>query len=69
MGVSMKCLSCQEDMNFSACFDNPALGYAYNLYHCKYCGSICKEDVWNNKGKIFIDIANYIIQSRGIHGV
>lgn len=30
--------------------DAQASDHAYNLFACKSCGRICKEDVWNDPG-------------------
>ena len=49
----MKCKQCGNEMKGLEVHDNPKTGYAYNLYSCS-CGTICREDVWNNKGKLWI---------------
>lgn len=28
--------------------------YAFNLYLCYRCGSICKDNVWDNPGQIWV---------------
>jgi hypothetical protein len=40
--------------------DNPNEGYAYNVWHCLTCANICKENVWDYKGYIWIDKANNV---------
>lgn len=34
--------------------DSPTMGIAYNVYSCKSCLTICREDVWKNAGKTWI---------------
>jgi hypothetical protein len=34
--------------------DNPNRGYAFNLYHCEFCGTIARENVWENPGVVYI---------------
>lgn len=50
----MKCVNCEDQMEFIFCTDNPNKGYAYNLYACPSCEGIVKSDVWKNKGYVFI---------------
>jgi len=54
----MKC--CNNKPKFIECFDNPNTGFAWNLYLCEECGSLFKEDVWENKGIIKITPDNKI---------
>ena len=39
-------------------FDSPDEGYAYNLFVCGWCGRICKQNVWNNAGYVWLDVAD-----------
>ncbi len=48
MPVNLQC--CSQDTKFVCCWDNPEKGYAYNLYQCELCGTLHKENVWNDKG-------------------
>lgn len=53
----MKC-NCGETMHLAACFDNAQEhdeDHAWNLYSCD-CGRIAKEDVWSNKGVLWIGL-------------
>lgn len=60
----MKCKHCDhdpdEDMVFVCCADSPNLGYAYNLYQCSNCDTLCKQDVWKGAGEIWITTDNKI---------
>lgn len=51
----MKCEFCKNDMKFIHCTDDPNNGYAYNLYVCPNCDSVCKDDVWENKGQYWLN--------------
>lgn len=51
----MKCVNCGAELEFIGCNDTggtgyPSKQYAYNIYHCLYCFSIHRENVWNNRG-------------------
>ena len=59
----MKC-KCGEEMITVAVYDDPDVGYAYNLHQCVYCGIVVKEDVWNNKGQILIELDGSTIDNR-----
>lgn len=51
----MKCFFCDSDeMEIISGADDPEKGYAYNLYQCRMCDAICKQDVWKHKGEIWI---------------
>ena len=55
----MLCKDCDyraNEMQAVDCYDDPDEGHAFNLYLCDECGMICKEDVWQDAGKIWIDI-------------
>lgn len=50
-------------MNLVTVYDTGSSGppnYAYNLYQCEKCGTLCKEDVWEGRGKIWIKNDNDI---------
>lgn len=49
----MKCKNCNDPKMEGNVFDNPAAGYALNLYLCISCGSICRDNVWDNKGIVW----------------
>lgn len=38
--------------------DAQVTDYCFNLYLCEKCGTVCKEDVWEGKGILKIDINN-----------
>lgn len=61
----MQCKSCSNDMEFISCWDKPEysdlLEYAFNLYICNECGTICKEDVWDNEGTLWITKKNEVL--------
>ena len=48
-------------------WDHPDEGYAFNLFLCE-CGIICKEDVWNNAGQIWINIYGGITRKNNKSG-
>lgn len=49
-----ECKFCEDVLNSISCHDNPNSGFSYNLYQCDGCGSICRSDVWNDKGELWI---------------
>lgn len=54
----MKCHYCEnEKMELVAVYDDPQEKplIAYNLYQCNNCGAICREQVWEFKGKYWTD--------------
>lgn len=51
---------CNTEMKFIACNDSPNEGWAYNVYHCDACGTLCKDNVWGNKERIWIRSNNSI---------
>lgn len=53
--MNIKCKQCGEtsDWEVVAIHDNPNTNYAYNLSQCS-CGTLLKEDVWDNKGLTWI---------------
>lgn len=59
----MKC-KCGKEMEGVGGTDNPfppdGEEYAFNLYLCNRCGTVCKQDVWVGKGLIWIDCKNNI---------
>lgn len=51
----MICKLCQSaDVQNEFCGDNQNEGYAFNVFHCNKCNAICKQDVWENAGEIWI---------------
>ncbi|MEE9393735.1 MAG: hypothetical protein V3W41_14625 [Planctomycetota bacterium] len=50
----MRC-TCGSDMTLVIADDNPGGNWAFNVYHCGDCGMICKEDVWDHAGLLWID--------------
>ena len=55
----MNC-KCGSEMELSFCHDTENGLYAFNLFTCDNCGTICKVDVWKDKGKTWIDVNNNI---------
>lgn len=56
----MQCRECNHKMTGVGVHDDPNSGFAYNLYQCDYCGCICKDNVWNNPGELWINAHNEI---------
>lgn len=58
----MYCRICEMEMSLVSVWnggmDSPQ-EYAYNLYTCDVCGTITKEDVWDNKGLLVIPTNNF----------
>lgn len=59
----MKCIHCQDnpegEMEILVGYDDPYPGkgkllIAFNIYYCKYCGSLCRRDVWQRAGETWI---------------
>ncbi len=55
----MKCRDCDSDMKGESVFDNPhgdrkGRLTAWNLYSCEECGTIARENVWDNKGIVWV---------------
>jgi hypothetical protein len=52
--MALNCRECGQPMAVVATHDEGSGGqYAYNLHYCD-CGVICKQDVWDNKGELWI---------------
>lgn len=61
----MECIECgKHPMKFVYCWDDPSIGYAYNLYACDGCGKITKKNVWNDKGTDTIKVNGEVIHER-----
>jgi hypothetical protein len=43
-------ICCGVEMEVVFIWDDPHVGYAFNLYACNDCGRLIKEQVWNNSG-------------------
>ena len=62
----MKCPFCKNERpELKATYDLPQFEpeIAYNIYQC-HCGAICKENVWEFKGKLWIGRDNVIMDMR-----
>lgn len=45
------------DMTMVGAWDDAqATDHAYNLYVCDACGRICKEDVWEHRGRRWLSL-------------
>jgi hypothetical protein len=50
---------CGNQMVFVFCWDNAQQtdrDHAFNVYGCDSCGRIFKEDVWEDKGELWIGL-------------
>jgi hypothetical protein len=47
-------ICCDSRMSSAAGHDDPKTGFAFNLYLCDYCGTIVRENVWDNKGYVIL---------------
>lgn len=54
----MVCEHCDHEMMLIFLDDNMLLGYAYNLYHCGRCMTLCKENIWSCKSLLWIYASN-----------
>jgi len=53
----MNC-KCGKKMKLIFVWDDSQLtDHAYNIYACQDCGRIMKEDVWEDKGEIWIGLS------------
>ena len=52
----MTCKFCKKEMNFVSRWDDPNIGYCYNLQECVECGAIAKRDVWKNAGILWVAV-------------
>ena len=60
----MRCTDCSENMKLIGCMDSPSQGLAYNIFHCEPCMMICKANVWDHKGQLWIDKND---QTKGVY--
>lgn len=59
----MECPVCgRKDLNNVAVWDDPNRGYAYNLFSCFDCGSVIKQDVWENAGLTVIKLDTTVLK-------
>jgi len=65
----MKCKQCDlnsdNHMELVATYDDPQPPggghvYAYNVFQCRYCGALCKQNVWHDAGETWITLDNFI---------
>lgn len=64
----MICRNCESTMGFSGVFDTGSIGnvkgrgrlsdelvdIAFNLFLCPSCGAICKENLWDGRGLLWM---------------
>ena len=50
----MNCKKCGQPMRLLFCDDNPDTGFAFNLHNCQTCMILCKENVWENAGRLWV---------------
>lgn len=51
----MVCEHCNSEMReIILVDDNPNRAYAHNLYQCTKCMTLCKENLWRDKGLLWI---------------
>jgi hypothetical protein len=51
----VKCIHCKESEMFPlVSYDNPQGTIAFTVHYCRYCGSLCREDFWDNPGEAWI---------------
>lgn len=55
----MICEKCNVKMEGIAAYDDCSK-YAFNVYLCDGCGSICKQDVWTGKGYTWVYVDNTV---------
>ena len=48
------CRECKTEMSLLSVGDDPKKGYAFNIYQCDSCDTLCKHDVWDNSGFTWI---------------
>lgn len=53
-------LCCETECKLGLTYDDSDTNYAFNIMLCYICGNIYKEDVWENKGIIVLDVENNI---------
>lgn len=58
--AALWCASCGEAMKFIYCVDSGSgitvenYSLAYNLYVCERCFALCREQLWDFKGKVWL---------------
>jgi hypothetical protein len=53
----MDCRECHNgEMEALAAYDDTRTVRAYNLYQCRYCGALCRHDVWKEAGQLWIKL-------------
>lgn len=64
MGEGFETCKCGQVMQSIDCWESGSSGpkgdYAYHLYRCILCGMLAKLDVWDGKGKLWIDTKNAV---------
>lgn len=50
----MKCKYCSKDMELISVADSPNDDYAFNVFLCGNCDTLCHNSVWDNAGNIWI---------------
>lgn len=50
----MNCVECEKEMSLVTVNDDPNKGFAYNVFECSDCMIIAKENVWKNKGMVWV---------------
>ncbi len=63
---------CGSKMRYIDCYDTGSNGdeegnsYAFNVHLCQDCGTLVKEDVWDNPGTIRIELNGAVsVRARG----
>jgi hypothetical protein len=52
----------KENLTLLGVWDSPPIGFAFNVYLDEETGTVYKEDVWNNKGVLFVTVQNEVVK-------
>lgn len=56
----MQCRGCQEEMALAEVWECGEQKHCWNLYACDGCGAVCRENVWDDKGEVWVFTGNSV---------
>lgn len=55
-----KCKGCGEEIELLDVWDDPNVGYAFNVFLCGCCGNLYKVNVWKDAGALEITLEGVV---------